>query len=142
MEYVHKEAQSVNSRFNRGRSESLDGPPNIIGRINVILGGRSGGGYSGSARLADAKRDIFAVITGAHPEFLDLSFSRKDFQGIECSPRVPEESPKKEKPHEDVRSIPFDEKYLTKVFKIGITLGAKHEEILIRVLQEYRHILV
>ncbi|GAA0140486.1 hypothetical protein LIER_35248 [Lithospermum erythrorhizon] len=42
MEYVHKETHSVNRRFNRGRSESPDVPPNIRGRVNVISGGVAG----------------------------------------------------------------------------------------------------
>ncbi|GAA0150961.1 hypothetical protein LIER_09783 [Lithospermum erythrorhizon] len=54
------------------------------GRVNVISVGRSRGEDSGSAGRAYAKRDIYAVTAGARPEFPDLSFSRKDFEGIEC----------------------------------------------------------
>ncbi|GAA0172622.1 hypothetical protein LIER_26416 [Lithospermum erythrorhizon] len=69
--------------FNRGRLESHDGPPNITRRVNVISRGRSGRGDSGSARRAYANRDIYAVTLGARHEFLYLSFSRKDFEGLE-----------------------------------------------------------
>ncbi|GAA0165066.1 hypothetical protein LIER_20562 [Lithospermum erythrorhizon] len=78
--------------FNRGRSQSLDGLPNITGRVNVILGGRRGGGDYGSARRAYAKRDIYSITAGARHELRDLSFSRKDFEGIEY-------------PHEDLLMI-------------------------------------
>ncbi|GAA0170325.1 hypothetical protein LIER_40930 [Lithospermum erythrorhizon] len=54
----------------------------ITKRVNVISGGRSGGGDSGSTRRAYAKRDIYAVTASARPEFPDLSFSRKYFEGI------------------------------------------------------------
>ncbi|GAA0143411.1 hypothetical protein LIER_04103 [Lithospermum erythrorhizon] len=47
-DYVHKESQSVNKSFDRDKSRSLEGPPNITGRENVISGGRRGGGYSGA----------------------------------------------------------------------------------------------
>ncbi|GAA0162040.1 hypothetical protein LIER_18227 [Lithospermum erythrorhizon] len=83
-EYVHKQTQSVNKRFDKNKSRCRDSPPNIIGRVNVISGGRSGGGDSGSARRAYAKRDIYAATMGAGPEFPDFSFSGKDFEGIEC----------------------------------------------------------
>ncbi|GAA0173075.1 hypothetical protein LIER_26768 [Lithospermum erythrorhizon] len=43
----------------------------------------------GSARRAYAKRDIFVVTTGARPEFPDLSYSRKDFEGIKCAHKDP-----------------------------------------------------
>ncbi|GAA0156315.1 hypothetical protein LIER_38253 [Lithospermum erythrorhizon] len=83
-DYIHKETQSMNRQFDRERSESLDGPSTIIRKVNVISGGRSGGGYSASARWDYAKRDIYAVTVGAQPEFPDLSLSWKDFEGIEC----------------------------------------------------------
>ncbi|GAA0142883.1 hypothetical protein LIER_03684 [Lithospermum erythrorhizon] len=57
-----------------------------------------------------------------------------------CTLQVPEESPKKGKPNEDVRSVPFDEKDPVKVFKICTTLGAEHQEVHMRVLREYRDI--
>ncbi|GAA0159957.1 hypothetical protein LIER_16621 [Lithospermum erythrorhizon] len=57
-----------------------------------------------------------------------------------CSLEVPKESPKKRRPHEEIWSIPFEERDPKKVFKIGTMLGAKHEEMLIRVLREYRDI--
>ncbi|GAA0184382.1 hypothetical protein LIER_31670 [Lithospermum erythrorhizon] len=66
------------------RSRSRDGPPSITGRVNVISGDRSGGGDYGSLRWAYVERDIYAVIAGACPEFPDLSFFKKDFEGIEC----------------------------------------------------------
>ncbi|GAA0162263.1 hypothetical protein LIER_18391 [Lithospermum erythrorhizon] len=83
-DYVHKETQSVNRNFDRDKSRSSDGSPNITVRVNVISGGRSGGGHSGSTRRAYAKRDIYMVTAGARPEFPDHSFSRKEFEGIEC----------------------------------------------------------
>ncbi|GAA0173404.1 hypothetical protein LIER_27028 [Lithospermum erythrorhizon] len=83
-DYVHKETQSVNRRFDRDRSGSPDGPPNITGRVNIISGGKSRGGDSGNARRTYAKPDIYVVTTGARPEFLDMFFSMKDFKGIEC----------------------------------------------------------
>ncbi|GAA0156796.1 hypothetical protein LIER_14201 [Lithospermum erythrorhizon] len=49
-DYNHKETESVNRRFDQERSESLDGLPIITARVNVISGGRSGRGDSGSAR--------------------------------------------------------------------------------------------
>ncbi|GAA0155032.1 hypothetical protein LIER_12855 [Lithospermum erythrorhizon] len=57
-----------------------------------------------------------------------------------CTLEVPEESPKKGRPHEEIQIIPFVEKDLAKVFKIGITLGAEHEVMLIQVLRDYREI--
>ncbi|GAA0154768.1 hypothetical protein LIER_12656 [Lithospermum erythrorhizon] len=51
--------------------------------------GKSGGSDSGSARRAHAKMDINATTTGARPDFPNLSFSRKDFEGIECSHEDP-----------------------------------------------------
>ncbi|GAA0163166.1 hypothetical protein LIER_19102 [Lithospermum erythrorhizon] len=66
-EYVHKETQRVNRRFDREGSNS---PPNITERVNVISGGRSGGGDYGSARRAYEKRDIYAATAGARPECL------------------------------------------------------------------------
>ncbi|GAA0151568.1 hypothetical protein LIER_10264 [Lithospermum erythrorhizon] len=57
-----------------------------------------------------------------------------------CTLHVPKESPKKGKPHEGVRSIPFDKKEPAKVFKISTTLGDEHEQMLIRFLREYRDI--
>ncbi|GAA0182087.1 hypothetical protein LIER_30320 [Lithospermum erythrorhizon] len=36
-DYVHKQTQSVTRCFDRDRSRSPDGPPNITGRVNVIL---------------------------------------------------------------------------------------------------------
>ncbi|GAA0183274.1 hypothetical protein LIER_30713 [Lithospermum erythrorhizon] len=54
-----------------------------------------------------------------------------------CILQVLEEISRKGKPHEDVRSVPFDEKDPAKVFKIGTTLGTEHEEMLIRLLQEH-----
>ncbi|GAA0165190.1 hypothetical protein LIER_20653 [Lithospermum erythrorhizon] len=83
-EYVNQETQRMNKCFNQGRSKSPDGPPSITGRVNAISWGCSGGGDSGSARQAYAKWDISVVNAGARPKFLDLSFSRKDFEGIEC----------------------------------------------------------
>ncbi|GAA0155106.1 hypothetical protein LIER_38020 [Lithospermum erythrorhizon] len=71
-------------RFNRGRSESPDSPPNITGRVNVISGGRSRGGDSRSARRAYVKIYIYVDTAGERPKFLDMSFSRKDFVEIEC----------------------------------------------------------
>ncbi|GAA0161958.1 hypothetical protein LIER_39326 [Lithospermum erythrorhizon] len=65
-------------------SGSADGPPNITERVNVISGGRSGVGDFGRARSTYAKREIYAVIAGSRPEFPNLSFSRKDFEGIKC----------------------------------------------------------
>ncbi|GAA0173625.1 hypothetical protein LIER_27203 [Lithospermum erythrorhizon] len=56
----------------------------ITGSVNVISGEWRGGGDSGSVRRAYAKRDIYVVMPRARPEFPDLSFSRKDFEGIEC----------------------------------------------------------
>ncbi|GAA0154161.1 hypothetical protein LIER_12224 [Lithospermum erythrorhizon] len=50
------------------------------------------GADSGSARRAYAKRDIDTLTVWARLEFSDLSFSRKDFEGIEC-------------PHEDLLVI-------------------------------------
>ncbi|GAA0183335.1 hypothetical protein LIER_30761 [Lithospermum erythrorhizon] len=44
-----------------------------------------------------------------------------------CILEVPEESPKKGQPHEEIRSIPFDESDPRKVVKIGTTLGAEHD---------------
>ncbi|GAA0183842.1 hypothetical protein LIER_31188 [Lithospermum erythrorhizon] len=66
------------------RSRSSNGPPSNTGRVNVISGGGSGRGDFRSARRAYAKRNIFAVTAGARPEFPDMSFSRRDFEGIEC----------------------------------------------------------
>ncbi|GAA0174435.1 hypothetical protein LIER_27825 [Lithospermum erythrorhizon] len=57
-----------------------------------------------------------------------------------CTLEVPEKNPKKGQPHEEIRSISFDERDPTKVFRIGTKLRAKHEAILIRVLREYRDI--
>ncbi|GAA0151747.1 hypothetical protein LIER_10401 [Lithospermum erythrorhizon] len=57
-----------------------------------------------------------------------------------CTLEVLKESPKKGRPHEEIQSIPFDERGLVKVFKIGTTLGAEHEAMLIRVLREYQNI--
>ncbi|GAA0142435.1 hypothetical protein LIER_35570 [Lithospermum erythrorhizon] len=65
-----------------------------------------------------------------------------EIQGSQEKGRVLEESPEKGRPHEDVRSVPFDEKDTAKVFKIGSTLGEEHEEMLIRILREYRDIFV
>ncbi|GAA0157894.1 hypothetical protein LIER_15055 [Lithospermum erythrorhizon] len=47
---------------------------------------------------------------------------------------VPEESPKKGRPHEEIWSISFDERDPVRVFKIGTMLGAEHEAMLIREL--------
>ncbi|GAA0158424.1 hypothetical protein LIER_15455 [Lithospermum erythrorhizon] len=58
-------------------------------RVKVISRARSGGGDSRSARRAYAKRYIYAVTAGACPKFLDLSFSRKYFEGD----KVPNEDP-------------------------------------------------
>ncbi|GAA0156651.1 hypothetical protein LIER_14095 [Lithospermum erythrorhizon] len=55
-----------------------------------------------------------------------------------CTSQVPGESPKKGKPHEEIRSVPFDEKEPAKVFRISTTLGAEHKAMLIRVIREYR----
>ncbi|GAA0146535.1 hypothetical protein LIER_06464 [Lithospermum erythrorhizon] len=55
-EYVHKDTQSVNRHFDRDRSSCPDGPPSITGRANVISGGKSGGGDSGSAIWRIQKR--------------------------------------------------------------------------------------
>ncbi|GAA0151264.1 hypothetical protein LIER_10019 [Lithospermum erythrorhizon] len=57
-----------------------------------------------------------------------------------CTLEVPEESPKKGQPHEEIQSILFNERDPTRVFKIGTTLGAHHEAMLIRVLREYQDI--
>ncbi|GAA0150151.1 hypothetical protein LIER_09154 [Lithospermum erythrorhizon] len=54
-----------------------------------------------------------------------------------CTLEPPEESPRNGKPHEEVWSIPFDERDPKKVFKIDTLLGVEHEAMLIRVLQEY-----
>ncbi|GAA0146155.1 hypothetical protein LIER_36264 [Lithospermum erythrorhizon] len=51
-----------------------------------------------------------------------------------CTLQVPEESPKKGKPREDVWSVPFDERDPAKIFMICTTVGAEHEELLIQVL--------
>ncbi|GAA0151748.1 hypothetical protein LIER_10402 [Lithospermum erythrorhizon] len=83
-DYVHKETQNVNRPFDRDRLRSPDGPPNITRRVIVISRGRSGGEDSGSARRAYANRDIYVVTVWARPEFPYLSFSGKDFEGIEC----------------------------------------------------------
>ncbi|GAA0172424.1 hypothetical protein LIER_26254 [Lithospermum erythrorhizon] len=71
--------------------------------------------------------------------FLD-AFFKLAMTGVDqtCGyPIVPEESPNKGRPHEEIRSIPFDERDPTKVFKIGTTLGAEQEAMLVRVLREY-----
>ncbi|GAA0162397.1 hypothetical protein LIER_18500 [Lithospermum erythrorhizon] len=44
------------------------------------------------------------------------------------------------RPHEEVQSVPFDEKEPAKVFRIGTTLGAEHEAMLIWVIKEYQDI--
>ncbi|GAA0151685.1 hypothetical protein LIER_37334 [Lithospermum erythrorhizon] len=51
-EYVHKETQCMNGRFDRDRLESPGSPPNITRRVNVISLYMSGGGGSRSARQA------------------------------------------------------------------------------------------
>ncbi|GAA0165831.1 hypothetical protein LIER_21129 [Lithospermum erythrorhizon] len=57
-----------------------------------------------------------------------------------CTLQVPEEIPEKGRQHEEIRNLPFDEGVPVMVFKIGTTLMAEHEAILIRVLREYRGI--
>ncbi|GAA0154774.1 hypothetical protein LIER_12661 [Lithospermum erythrorhizon] len=49
-----------------------------------MSGGRSRGEDSRCGRRAYAQRDTYAVTAGARPEFPVLSFSKKDFEGIEC----------------------------------------------------------
>ncbi|GAA0154429.1 hypothetical protein LIER_12414 [Lithospermum erythrorhizon] len=70
--------------MSKGRSESLDGLFNITGRVNVISGGRSGGGDSGS---------FYAITAEERPEFPNLSFSIRDFKGIECPHEDPQIRP-------------------------------------------------
>ncbi|GAA0161678.1 hypothetical protein LIER_17935 [Lithospermum erythrorhizon] len=55
-----------------------------------------------------------------------------------CTLVVPEESFKKGRPHDEIRSIPFDERNTAKVFKIGTKLGEEHGAMLIRVLMANR----
>ncbi|GAA0143956.1 hypothetical protein LIER_04520 [Lithospermum erythrorhizon] len=57
-----------------------------------------------------------------------------------CTLEVPGENPKKGRTREEIQSIRFDERDLKKFFRIGTTLGAEYETILIRVLKEYRDI--
>ncbi|GAA0155915.1 hypothetical protein LIER_13531 [Lithospermum erythrorhizon] len=57
-----------------------------------------------------------------------------------CTLEVPEESNQKGRPYEEIHSIAFDERDPAKFFKIGTTLGAEHEAMLIQVLREYRDI--
>ncbi|GAA0164865.1 hypothetical protein LIER_20406 [Lithospermum erythrorhizon] len=59
-----------------------------------------------------------------------------------CTLHVLEESPKKGPPHEKIRNVPFDEGDPANVFKIGTTLGAEHDTMLIQILREYQDILV
>ncbi|GAA0161071.1 hypothetical protein LIER_17475 [Lithospermum erythrorhizon] len=54
-----------------------------------------------------------------------------------CTLQISEESPKKGPPHEEIRSVLFDEEDPAKVFKIGTTIGVEHEVMLILVLREY-----
>ncbi|GAA0159287.1 hypothetical protein LIER_16101 [Lithospermum erythrorhizon] len=61
----------------------------------------------------------------------------RDIRTLEVS----EESPKKGWPHEEIRSVPFDERNPKTAFKIETTLGSEHEAMLIRVLTEYRGVL-
>ncbi|GAA0146797.1 hypothetical protein LIER_06665 [Lithospermum erythrorhizon] len=57
-----------------------------------------------------------------------------------CTLELREESPKKGRPPEEIRSVLFDERVPKKVFKIGITQGAEHKAMLIWVLREYQNI--
>ncbi|GAA0156721.1 hypothetical protein LIER_14145 [Lithospermum erythrorhizon] len=57
-----------------------------------------------------------------------------------CTLEILEESPRNWQPHEEIRSIPLDKRDPAKAFKIGTTLRAEHEAMLIRVLSEYRDI--
>ncbi|GAA0159212.1 hypothetical protein LIER_16042 [Lithospermum erythrorhizon] len=61
-----KGIQRRRRRFDRDRSESPGGPPSITGKANIITGGRSRGGDSGSARGV-CKRDIYAVTAATGP---------------------------------------------------------------------------
>ncbi|GAA0143688.1 hypothetical protein LIER_35792 [Lithospermum erythrorhizon] len=65
-------------------------------------------------------------------------------RGVEASERVyPRISGRKAQEGAtafEIRSIPFDERDPTKVFKIGTTLGAEHEAMLVRVLREYQDV--
>ncbi|GAA0141157.1 hypothetical protein LIER_35342 [Lithospermum erythrorhizon] len=92
----------------------------VLDRIRALVKGANVGGHSKFRR-----HHVFGRLPKAEDE-----------SGVD--PASAQESPKKGKPN--VRSVTFYKKDPPKVFKIGITLGAEHEKMLIRVIRKYRNI--